>query len=93
MELSDNQWEEQLRMRGDDKDETMKRLNDHSERIEQLTEWVDALFVEPLAYRRPPQSPESQNTSDQRHQEAPEIIFQAIWDHRGVSSSNPSLGE
>jgi len=37
IELSDNQWEEQIRMRGNDKDETTKRLNDHSERIEQLT--------------------------------------------------------
>jgi hypothetical protein len=62
-------------MRGVDKDETMRMLNEQIERIDQLTERVDALCAEPLAYRRPPQSPESQNTSDQRNQEAPEINF------------------
>jgi hypothetical protein len=36
---------------------------------------VDGLCAEPLAHRRSPQCPESQNTSDQRNQEAPEIIF------------------
>jgi len=75
MELFNSRWEEQLRMRGDDKDGTKKTFNDHSEMINQLNKKLDALSLEPLAYRRLPQSLESQNTSDQRHQEAPEIIF------------------
>ena len=37
-------------MRVDDKDEPTKILNNHNERINQLTKWVDALFAEPLAY-------------------------------------------
>jgi hypothetical protein len=65
MELSNNQWKEQLQMRGDDKDEKMKKLNYHSERIEQLIERIDTLLAEPLAYYRSPQSLEPQYTSDQ----------------------------
>jgi len=75
IEEFEKRWQALLRMRNDNKDETVKILNDHSERIEQSTEGVDALFVEPLAHWRPPQSLESLNTSGQRHQEAPEIIF------------------
>jgi hypothetical protein len=51
-------------------DETTRKLNEHSKKNEQLTKQVDA-----LAYRRPPQSPESQNTNDQGHQETPKVIF------------------
>jgi hypothetical protein len=39
------------------KTETKRRLDEHSEKIEQLTECVEALFTEPLAYRRPPLNP------------------------------------
>jgi hypothetical protein len=62
-------------MRGGDKDETTRMLNEQIERIDQLTERVDTLCAEPLAHQRPPQSPESQNTSDQRNHEALEINF------------------
>jgi hypothetical protein len=41
-----------------DKSETKRRLDEHSEKNEQLTKRVEALFAEPLAYRRPPLSPE-----------------------------------
>lgn len=36
---------------------------------------VDALFAKPLAFRRPPSSPESQNTEDHGHQETPKMNF------------------
>jgi hypothetical protein len=46
-----------LALSENDKSETKRRLDEHSEKIEQLTEPVEALFAEPLAYRRPPLSP------------------------------------
>jgi hypothetical protein len=58
-----------------DKDESTRKLNEQIERIDQLTERVDALFAEPLDFRRPSQSSGSQNLEDQGHQEIPEIIF------------------
>jgi chromosome segregation ATPase len=75
LELSESRWDEELRKRDNDKNETTRRLDEHSEKIEQLTERIDALFAEPLTYRRPPQSPESQNLEDQGHQEIPKVIF------------------
>ena len=36
---------------------------------------MDTLYVEPLAYQRPPQIPRSKNLEDQGHQEIPEVIF------------------
>jgi hypothetical protein len=56
-------------MRNNDKDETLRILNDHNERIDQLTERVDALFAQPLVHQRPPPSPNSLNTSYQRYQD------------------------
>jgi hypothetical protein len=60
-----------LRMRNDNKDETTRMLNDQNkdERIDQLTERVDALFAQPLAHQRPPPSPNSFNSSYQRYQD------------------------
>ena len=52
------QGERLLALFENDKTETKRRLDEHSEKIEQLTERVEALFVEPLAYRRTPLSPE-----------------------------------
>ena len=52
------QGERLLALSENDKTETKRRLYEHSEKIEQLTERVKALFIEPLAYRRPPLSPE-----------------------------------
>jgi hypothetical protein len=72
---SEERWQKLLRMRSANKDETARMLNEQIEIIDQLIELVDALCVEPLAYRRPPQSLESQNASDQRNQEEPEINF------------------
>jgi uncharacterized protein YkuJ len=36
---------------------------------------MDTLYVDPLAYQRPPQSPRSKNLEDQGHQEILEVIF------------------
>ena len=36
---------------------------------------MDTLYIEPLAYQRPPQIPRSKNLEDQGHQEIPEVIF------------------
>jgi hypothetical protein len=47
-----------LALSENDKNETKRRLDEHCEKIEQLTKHVEALFAEPLAYRRPPLSPE-----------------------------------
>jgi hypothetical protein len=52
------QGERLLTLYENDKSETKRRLDEHSEKIEQLIERVEALFTEPLAYRRPPLSPE-----------------------------------
>jgi hypothetical protein len=60
---------------GDDKDKSTRMLNEQIARIDHLTEWVDALCAQPLAYQRPPQSLGSQNLEDQGQQEIPEIIF------------------
>jgi len=70
MELSDNRWEKQLQIKNNEKDEATRMLNNYKKKIDQLTEKVDALFAKPLSYQTPPQSPESQNSSDQIHQEA-----------------------
>jgi seryl-tRNA synthetase len=52
------QGERLLALSENHKSETKRRLDEHSEKIEQLMERVEALFAEPLAYRRPPLSPE-----------------------------------
>ena len=51
-------------MRNDNKDETTEVLNDHSERINQLTKWVDMLFAQPLAHQKLPPSPIVAKTSN-----------------------------
>jgi len=63
----EERWNSYLRMRGNDKDESTRMLNEHIAIIDQLTERMDALCIEPLAYHRPPQSLESQNLEDQGH--------------------------
>jgi chromosome segregation ATPase len=50
------QGERLLALSENNKSETKRRLVEHIEKIEQLTEHVEALFAEPLAYRRPPLS-------------------------------------
>jgi hypothetical protein len=62
-------------MRANDKDESTRMLNEQIARIDQLTERMDALCAEPLAYQRPLQSPGSQNLEDQGHHEISEIVF------------------
>jgi chromosome segregation ATPase len=51
------QGEKLLALSENDKTETKRRLDEHSEKIEQLMKRVEALFTEPLTYRRPPLSP------------------------------------
>ena len=68
-------------MRDDNKDEMTRRLNDHSERIEQLTERVDALFAKPLTYQRLPSSLESSN--DWRHRGFPKVSFSNVM-HKSI---------
>ena len=67
LELSESRWDEELRKRDNDKNETMRRLDEHSKKIKQLTQQIEALFAEPLTYRRPPQSLKLQNLEDQGH--------------------------
>jgi hypothetical protein len=62
-------------MRGADKDENTRMLNEQIERIDQINKRVDALQAQPLAFRRPSQIPGLQNLEDPRHQEIPKIIF------------------
>jgi hypothetical protein len=64
---SEKRWNNYLRMRGNDKDESTRMLNKQITRIDQLTERMDALCAEPLAYHKRPQSPGSQNLEDQGH--------------------------
>jgi hypothetical protein len=56
-------------MRNNDKDKVSRIINDHRERIDQLTERVDALLVQPLVHLRLPPSPNLSNTSYQRYQD------------------------
>jgi hypothetical protein len=56
-------------MRNNYKDETLKILNDHTERIEQITKNVNALFAQPLVHQTPPPSTKSPNTSYKRYQD------------------------
>jgi chromosome segregation ATPase len=50
------QGERLLAFSENDKTNTKRRLNEHCEKIEQLMERVEALFIQLLAYRRPPLS-------------------------------------
>jgi hypothetical protein len=52
------QGERLLALSKNDKSETKRRLDEHSEKIEQLMERFEALFAKPLVYQRPPLSPE-----------------------------------
>ena len=47
---SKERWNSYLRMRGSDKDESTRMLNEQFARIDQLTERVDALFAKPLDF-------------------------------------------
>ena len=47
------QGERLLALSENDKIGTKRRLDEHSEKIEQLMKRVEALFTKPLAYRRP----------------------------------------
>jgi hypothetical protein len=73
--MSEEQLNSYLRMRGNEKDESTRMLNEHITRIDHLTERMDTLCTEPLAFRRPLEIPGSQNLEDQGHQEIPKIIF------------------
>jgi len=68
MEDFDKWWLEFIRMRNNDKDE-VSIINDHTERIDQLTERVDALSMQPLVHWRSPPSPNLLNTSYQKYQD------------------------
>jgi hypothetical protein len=61
LELSENRWDEELCKRDNDKNETTRRLDEQSEKIEQLTEQRAAFFTYPISHQRPRQSSESQN--------------------------------
>ena len=62
-------WKTLPRMRNDKKYETSKIFNDHSQRIDQLIERVDALFAQCIAHQRPPPSLESPNLSYPSYQD------------------------
>jgi hypothetical protein len=71
MEDFEKWWQALVRINNNDKDETsLKILNDHSGRIDQLTKRVDALFAQPLVHHRPPPSPNSLNSNNQRYQDS-----------------------
>lgn len=63
MEDSKKRWQALLRMRNDNKYETLKILNNHSKRVDQLTKRVDAVFAQHLVHQRPPPILESPKTS------------------------------
>jgi len=65
--MSEQRWNSYLRMRGNEKDESTRMLNEQIIRIDQLTERMDTLFVEPLNLQRPSKSFGLQNLKDKGH--------------------------